>query len=92
MVYIKNLLKICFFKKIKSICKSFYYLKTFLQCFQNVFGYFSFMKLISKFQDIYPDTSKITSCKNNSIWISSLFKKNVKYKNPNIGYNCCGMC
>jgi len=65
-----------FTKKLKSIYKSFYCLKTLVIIFQSAFGYLSFIRLIS-----YTNTLKITLCKSNSIWSFLFLKKMLNTQN-----------
>jgi hypothetical protein len=68
---------------------SFIALKHWLQCFQNVFGYFSFIKLISNFYSIYINTLKITLCESNSIWSSLVFNKMLETQNQTLVIIAC---
>ncbi len=76
-------------KKCKSLYKSFYCLKTLITMLLNVFGYFSFIKLISNFKSIYTNTLKITLCESNSIWSSLFFNKMLDTQNQTLVIIAC---
>jgi hypothetical protein len=84
MVYIKNFLKICHCKKNQMHLQSFYCFKTLVTIFWNVFGFFSFIRLILNFYNIYTNTLKITLCENNSISNFLFFYKMLNTQNQTV--------